>query len=832
MKNRIKVVCVFLILAVCLSLCACGDAGVSISDSDTEQTLLDKGYACAFPEDGTEPDYDAARQYFEAAAERGSGEAAAFLGDSYRDGAGFEQNNELAVKWYERGTELGNMYAMCSLGSMLEYGEGCEADPERASGLYLESAKLGNPWAFGSVAHIYHDGIGVEQDLVKAAEWYEKSYKTLPEDVWAMEGYARLLMDGGDGVDRDIDKSAELAEKSLAGSNEWAAYLIPELSYRGHTFSAKTVADAAAQLAKFNDPDTVGWLGDMYCFGDGPEMDGQKALSAYEQILSSSELQKEYSYWDNLLYNCRRLYANGADTEENLNGAVICECAAYGVDIFNGDISDADYSHAMGNIGVDYIVGLDEINADFKRGIAVLEKSGSIGNPNAYLNLGGIYSDGTYVSEDLEKALAYYEKGAALGDSDCAESAAVMHIKGQGCDADFEAALRVLTMNGMQTEAEACNELGVMYYYGQDVSRDMKKAFELFTSSAWGGCSTGVNNLVNMYLAGEGTEKDEVKAFRIASKAAEDGVADSSIYTKLGNMYYQGTGTETDISKALEFYEKGAEGDPAYSYFMIGDIHCYAENTVNDEKALEYYRKALKSMDPSVQFTDDGDLFNAIGYQYSNSDASFHDTNKGREFYDRALDFYMPMAEAGDGDAIYKLVRTMYSENQSYTGEMMEWLNRGAELQNTDCMIYLGGIYIQSGNYSKAVELDQAAYDLGSRDSTLLNNLAYSYTYGLNSPEKGIPLYEELGEYFTLGELYEEGRIVPRDYDKAVNYFIKSGVDQYSSHHIADIYYKMGNYSEAAVHYRLYLDEFADLNPDYVSHARECLNICEQKLAG
>ena len=823
-----------LTIALCLSLCACGSAGgVSISDKDTVETLLDKAYACAYPEDGTEPNFDAARQYFEAAAERGSAEAMNFLGDSYRDGGGLEQDLDLAYYWYERSAETGDMWGMNNLGDMLENGTVCEADPERASELYRKSAELGNVWAYGNTARMYRDGIGVEQDYAKAVEWFEKALSDNPEDVWIMADYAWMYLDGN-GVEQDIDRAAELAEKSLAGGNIWAAYLVPELINRGYVCGKALFENAAACFTEIKDPGTLGWLGDMYCFGDGTAVNEERALYAYEGILYDEAMQADYEYWDNLIFNCRWLYANGADTEENLEGAVLCECAANGLDI-NGEIADADYAAAMSNIGVDYVEGWDEVREDVDRGIRTLEKAASLGNGHSYYNLGNIYLSDSYTAQDLEKALGFYEAGAALGDDDSAVKAAAMHINGEGCEADEDAALRVLTMGGQLSEAEAVSNLGTMYYYGNGVGQDLKKALELFARSADGGCASAVNYLVNMYLNGEGTARDAAKAFELASKAVAEGNDDCFLYTTLGNLCYKGDGTEADAAKAVEYYEKGTQGDPAYAYFMLGDIYSFGpEDMRDDAKALECYRTSLLNSNYPPELPDDGAVFVKAGEQYQYTDASFYDEDKSRACFGKAADFYLPLAEAGDGDAMNSLVIALYRENQVFTPEMVDWLKKGTELQNWDCMCYLANLTISGyagsalpKDVRKGVALYEECYDLGCRDATLMNQLAYNYVYVLGDVEKGIAYYEEAEDWFTLGEMYETGDHVRRDYDKALEYFL-TDVTEFTSHHIADIYYNLGDYENAAEYYARYLT----LNDwtDFVSHCEHRLNECYLKL--
>lgn len=829
MRTLKKILYAALLFALCLTVCACGQEMPDIGDETPDQ-LLEKAYACAYPEDGSEADTEAALLYFTAAAEKGSAEAANLLGDAYRWGEMAEQNDELAFRWYEKAAELGDMYAMNNLGDMLENCESVETDMERASELYIRAAEKGCEYAFANAGRMYAEGIGVEQNYEKAAEFYEKAMEHDPDDIWTNAEYARLYMDGN-GVEQDPEKAAAMGEKALNGGNTWASYLIAELSGKGVTFSADTVNRTAECFAELGDSECLGWLGDMYCFGDGPEPDAKKALSAYERILFSKELQEGYEYLDNLIYNCRHLYANGEDTEENLRGAILCECAAYGVDISSGTVADEDYLASMSNIAYDYLYGADDVIQNVKKGIALYEKAGSMGHGHAFYNLGSICKGSDFAETDMEKALSYYEKGAALGDDASIEAAGAMHIKGEGCEADMNAAFRLVTEGYGCTEAEAYNHIGTWYYNGAYLKSDLKKALEMFSISADAGCTAAMKNLILMYTNGEGTKKDAKKAFYYADMAAKSGSEDCFVYTSLGDMHYKGLGTEVNIAKAVECYEKAAADDPDYSNFMLGDIYFYGPEDINDrEKAREYYLRALAELNTDEDVNTDGGFYSAMGRQYKTKDAFFYDENKGGEFYDLAMGVYLPAAEAGDGEAIYELIQIMYRANGRHTAEQIKWLEKGVELGNINCMVYLAGAY---NDPRKQAELYQKAYDLGNRDSGLMTGLPLIYIYQLREPEKGIALYEEAEDYFSLGRLYEDGAYgVEKDPEKAIEYFEKTldmRTGAYGCRHIGHVYYSMKNYEKAAEYYERYLNEF-NADDGYIDEVTPKLAICYDRM--
>lgn len=109
------------------------------------------------------------------AAMAGAGEAAAELGDRYREGRGTARNERLALRWYGAGARLGDAEAQNNYGSMLLNGAGCRSDTVGAVPWFRASAEQGNAVAQFNLGIRYLHGSGVEANDRMAFEWLAKS---------------------------------------------------------------------------------------------------------------------------------------------------------------------------------------------------------------------------------------------------------------------------------------------------------------------------------------------------------------------------------------------------------------------------------------------------------------------------------------------------------------------------------------------------------------------------------------------------------------------------------------------------------------------------------
>lgn len=102
-------------------------------------------------------------------------------------------------------------------------------------------------------------------------------------------------------------------------------------------------------------------------------------------------------------------------------------------------------------------------------------------------------------------------------------------------------------------------------------------------------------------------------------------------------------------------------------------------------------------------------------------------------YYQRAIDLWMPLAEAGDARA-QEFIGILYEEGhgvQKDTAKAIEWYERAAKSGDMAAQYNLGRIYLKGEiveqDFSRAKDLLQSAADQGDKDAeTLLATLPAS----------------------------------------------------------------------------------------------------------
>lgn len=110
------------------------------------------------------------------ASERGSMEAAVYLGDAFSGLSIGEENFQQAVSFYERGAQLGSGYAMRRLGDIYRQGAGqVKADPDAAYYRYAQATQMGEPSGYEAMGRMRLFGeYGRSNDWKKALELFER----------------------------------------------------------------------------------------------------------------------------------------------------------------------------------------------------------------------------------------------------------------------------------------------------------------------------------------------------------------------------------------------------------------------------------------------------------------------------------------------------------------------------------------------------------------------------------------------------------------------------------------------------------------------------------
>ena len=122
--------------------------------------------------EGVPQDYEKAVYWYRKAAVQGNKDAQYNLAVSYAFGEGAKQDLTEAAIWYRRAGEQNHVVSQYSLGISYAYGEGVPQDQKEAARWFKKAADQGYARAQVNLGSMYHTGEGVEQDYTEAARWY------------------------------------------------------------------------------------------------------------------------------------------------------------------------------------------------------------------------------------------------------------------------------------------------------------------------------------------------------------------------------------------------------------------------------------------------------------------------------------------------------------------------------------------------------------------------------------------------------------------------------------------------------------------------------------
>lgn len=158
-----------------------------------------------------------------------------------------------------------------------------------------------------------------------------------------------------------------------------------------------------------------------------------------------------------------------------------------------------------------------------------------------------------------------------------------------------------------------------------------------------------------------------------------------------------------------------------------------------------------------------------LGLLYSNGEGVSLDKARAKDCYEKAA--ALGNLSAMENLGLMYLNGTGVPQNHQYAKECFE---EAIKSGNTVALNHLGMMYFSgtgvAQNYRKAKEYFEKALDAEADYSTSTQKLGWMYvtgTGGLQDNRRGAELYNRAGAMYELGQMYEKGQDVPRNYARA-----------------------------------------------------------------
>ena len=304
-----------------------------------------------------------------------------------------------------------------------------------------------------------------------------------------------------------------------------------------------------------------------------------------------------------------------------------------------------------------------------------------------------------------------------------------------------------------------------------------------------------IDNLVKCRIIDYNTRRYE-SAFEGFSEYAKMGNATAQYY--LGKMYYEGrcVGGSRNYAMAAEWYRKSAEQGNADAQYNLGIMYENGRGVSQDyAKAAEWFRKSAEQGNANaVEWYRKSAEQGNMTAQYNLGEMYYYGRGVSRD-YVKAAEWYRKSAEQGDADAQYNLGR-MYKIGKGVSldwNKAVEWFRKSAKQSNRwadhELMTLLsGGI----------VKWRQASAEQGNADAQNILGNMYEHGRGVTKDyAKAVEWYRKSAEQGyvyaqnNLGRMYYYGRGVSRDYAKAMKWYRKSAEqgDVTAQYNLGEMYY-------------------------------------------
>ena len=495
------------------------------------------------------------------------------------DNSKSEEAYRKAFDFYMASAEAGDDDAIISAGYYYQYGIGCEPDGEKAMDLYRKAADGGNPEAMNKVGFLYEFGNGlVKKDPDKAYEWYKNAADLGNSDAMIYIG--------------DLYYNKEYGAKDDKPDYNMARYWYEEAVKNGSIY------------AYF-------YLGMMYEMGYGADEDPEKA---YEYYVFCSD----YGYSD-ATARIGYMYYNGLLKDET-----------------NGDLAytwylkaaNAGNAMAMNNIGLIF-----EDHGDYESAQKWYLYGAVNNDVTAMRNLAFLYYKGsTTGNPDYDSAFTWFKKAANAGDAISTAMMGTMYADGLGVTQSYENAkdcFDYLVESGNATASDYYF-LGYLYRNGFGALPDIDEAVKYFETASNMGFTAASEELGFMYYDGVDIDRDYFKAYFYLARAVENDDASAKAFKILGDMFYEGYGVTMDESMAGKYYLTAADMgmDDADLYSKLGRV-CF--NEYKFKSAADYFIKAYEKNNDPVE------MFNA-GLSYYRNGQSTEDYKNALKWFGKAID--------------------------------------------------------------------------------------------------------------------------------------------------------------------------------------------------
>ena len=420
--------------------------------------------------------------------------------------------------------------------------------------------------------------------------------------------------------------------------------------------------------------------------------------------------------------------------------------------------------------------------------------------------LGWIYEHGAGVIQDYAEAAKFYRLAADQGHSMAQNNLGWLYKNGWGVPHSSADALKWFGKSAEQGEVLGQMNLGWMYAEGDLDKRDYGLAEKWLRKAAEQGSAEAQYQFGYLLTQEFNKSGQWVANFQVAAewfrKAADQGYAKAQY--ELGMLYHAGKLGEDQRSKCIPWFLKAAAQGNAEAQAVVSGLPRFYPNNelLKDVDIIKAQRQSAESGNLNAQFE--------LARRYQTGDGVPKDLAEAFKWMEKAAHNETPSSRVGH--AIYALA-LMYEKGEGVSRDSSEarnlFLQAATAYRQSDAMFRVGQMYEKGDGMPqddhKAVEFyanETHNYDspdkypngfvtyggAGDRGvEGLLNLWAQGRGFptsqdeaepGYRKPDGLIKYWEGLirtaKAQFCAGEIYYQGKLVPKDIARAAEWFNKA----------------------------------------------------------
>jgi TPR repeat protein len=673
------------------------DAVMNILDKDLLYEIAVGYYDQICPADCdtlhiTDTKYGTVFKYFIKAFEKGCSKAGKYLGDMWYYGEGVESNNENALKFHR--DWAGHQNAQENYQTGYKYYEPihCEISADK-------TRRKSN-----SIAFVYFE-IAASHDIGRAQLYLTDMYYY------------------GNGVEKDQKKAIEMYRSYAIDTPHWENFLTGIRYYTGNDTVRKNYDIALVYFDHSRlqgNNDVLKYLGEMYCYGIGTEIDKEKALDYYGM------LSARQNHTENTITGLEYLSDTYPFQRNDSIAIIFLEAASTGGNYL--------IKRRLGDM---YYYG-----------------KGAQKNREKALDLHEVYSDHCDCVKNLSICLQYYH-----GDDDTKKS--------------YSIAFKYARTAVSQGSTKALLYLGDMYYFGQGIKQNRSSAMTMYRHFySIQGSRENIKTGLQYYRGGDGVIKNrEVASVFFKRVALQESTAD---LRQLGDLINNDKDNDTrDVKQAREYYKNAAYQQSIITNYRIGTQYYIGNDGTDEDILVAHIFFDMATRQQKIKYQNE--LADTLYF----SKGDYMDRTKAIELYKECANLQSHRVNLSVGLKYYGHNDDMEENN----AVAFIYFNEAAHQGNIEANRYLGDMYYYGQgikeNKTKAMEL----YDWVASQQGIIENMNTSlqycsdrgkmkknYTIALQFLSK-LPYKNKYNSHRYLAEELYYGKHIVKNQEKAIQQF-------------------------------------------------------------